>query len=698
MELDYQKKSWNVDEFPSLNGLPSRRFGYGWQRASYFVFAVLATVLCASALLANDLPTRPAIVLGAIQPDEAPYYWKTVSVGGTAQLVTLFCRSCTIEHGTTERSDASQPTADLSQTDLPLISTLRDTLGDQNSHNDRLLYVWLLSYARPNAFQYVLSAMPFFYWRVGDGRNAKNVHSVAPLLNLTNPERTLVSGIGRQILESSLLDPSATPIRISSRAYRGNERDYQRFRLEEAATYFRKAPASDDKNGLSRTEIDTIIARLELRKSLLGGLVPARSVAHMGEEAGYAQERVRSRNWEVLRQCAERTGLIFEPLNLTGDSANYGVLWFPLEAAPPHSGTPTKSIWKLLNIHNPWKDRHLRNWHGPVYVREFDANGSLLPAGVSGVRQTTLVPLGVYSFDYPTAPLLLVDFRNGLHIRRREMTQRAINDVTAGIIGVSHFSNWYYYVAADLYDFVVSRHGGAMNKAARLDCYSRFRAALALDQGIDPKLQAQIESRVGSLALNPLEPPPGKAIQLARAHYAALLNKVQNGELLTRIDKERRAELAAFGESKRARIARILLHDATFGTYTHRVKKNDENLMTLDREREVFYHLNFLDSLTGAGTPPEVAYAVDRIRASVASLNQLMPQIQAPSIRAHIERTLQHLQGLSRNAELQADCSATLASLREGSKEAPAVARSQRRTPAAGLAALISPKQAESLR
>lgn len=702
MELDYQKRidiGESVETHSSAESSSDHPFDYSRRHVRSFVFAALFVAFCATTLLANDLPARQPISLSdAIHADQAPYYWKTVPVGRTAQLVTLFCRSCTEEQETADKNHSSSPAANASQTDLPLLSTLRDTLGDQNTHNDRLLYVWLLSYARPNAFQYVLSAMPFFYWRVGDGPNTKNIHSVAPLLNLTNREHTLVSGIGRQILQSSLLDPSATPIRVSSRAYRGNERDYQRFRLEEAATYLRKAPVSTDENGLSQAEINTVVARLELRKSLLGGLVPAKAVAHIGEEAGFTQERIRSRNWEVLRQCAERTGLIFEPLNLAGNSANYGVLWFPLGTAPPRSGTPTKSIWKLLNIHNPWKDRHLKNWHGPVYVREFDANGSLLPAGLTGVRQVTLVPLGVYSFDYPTAPLLLVDFRNSLHIRRREMTQRAINDVTAGIIGVSHFSNWYYYAAADLYDFVVSRHGGAMNQAARLDCYSRFRAALALDQGIDPKLHAQIESRIGSLTFNPLEPAPGKAIQLARAHYAALLAEIQNGELLTRIDKERRAELARFGESERARLARILLHDATFGTYTHRVKKDDENLMTLDREREVLYHLNFLDSLTGAGTPPEVSYAVDRIRASVASLNQLMPQIQAPSIRAHIARTLQQLQGISQNAELQADCSATLASLRDGSKQMPAVARNQRRMPSAGVAALISSKHAESFR
>ena len=677
----------------------SRRQDLFWVRKERRCIVALALsfgIVSAAAAASVELPSQHTAVLSeSVKPDPTRYYWKTTPVGNTAQLVTLFCGSCgtaSDDVDTVTRADA-----DKSGGDVPLVSVLRDTLGDRNPRNDRLLYVWLLSYIHPNAAQYILSAMPFLYWRIGEGSSSAS-HTVSPLLNLTTPERSLVFKVGRQILQSSLLDASATPIRAVSRAYRGNESDYQRLRLEEAAAYLRKSPISDGDNGLSRSELDTVIARLELHKRLLGGLVTGRNVAQVGAEAGYAQERIRSRDWEVLRQCAERTGLIFEPLKLAGSTAKYGILWFSPGAVPPAPGQSLRPIWKLLNIRNPWTDRRLRNWHGPAYIRTLDENGSLLPAGSSGVTHVRLIPLGVYSLDYPTAPLLLVDFRNGLHIRRHEMTQRAINDVTAGIIGISHFSNWYYYAAADLYDFVVSRHGSAMNETARLDCYSQFRAAVALDQKLDPRLRDQIQRRMSSLAFNPLEGSPGKALQLARAHYQVLLAEAQDGRLSSRIDKERRGELANFGASRRARFARIVLHGATFGTYTHRVKKSDENLTALDHERRILYQLSFLDSLVDAGTAPEVAYAPGRIQASIAEVGDLIPRIRSAAVRTHAIHTLQQLQEISQSSDLQANCATALASLKDLDSSPVQVAAGQGKRPSAAMVALLSSMHTESLR
>ena len=49
---------------------------------------------------------------------------------------------------------------------VPLVSILKDTLGDQNSDNDRLRYVWPLTYTRPTMKQRVAAAIPFFYTRI----------------------------------------------------------------------------------------------------------------------------------------------------------------------------------------------------------------------------------------------------------------------------------------------------------------------------------------------------------------------------------------------------------------------------------------------------------------------------------------------------------------------------------------------------
>src|SRR5262249_29219874 len=51
---------------------------------------------------------------------------------------------------------------------IPLVSILRDTLGDNNPENDRLRYVWPLTYTRPTMKQRLAGAIPFFYTRVGN--------------------------------------------------------------------------------------------------------------------------------------------------------------------------------------------------------------------------------------------------------------------------------------------------------------------------------------------------------------------------------------------------------------------------------------------------------------------------------------------------------------------------------------------------
>jgi hypothetical protein len=225
----------------------------------------------------------------------AHYYWKASPAGPAAQLVTLFCRSCEDAGG--------------SGRDIPLVSVLRDTLGGVNSKGDRISYVWLLTYSAPTWEKRVLSAVPFFYWKVGDGSRKVGDKEPKPLMNLAQPERPVVSAAARSILQWSVLDPVSMSVRASSRAYQNNQGDQERLHLEEAESYLQSAQAADDESGLSEQELNTVIARLELRKTMLGGFVNARRAAGLGEDANLEQERIRARNWELLRQCADKTGL-----------------------------------------------------------------------------------------------------------------------------------------------------------------------------------------------------------------------------------------------------------------------------------------------------------------------------------------------------------------------------------------------------
>lgn len=622
----------------------------------FIILGILAGAWC-QAEAVND----PSPVIALVQNNHFGYYWKVDAVAQTAQLLTLFCRDC----GPLTSPSASGATPD----EIPLIAVLRDTLGDYDSANDRVTDVWLLNYANPGIGKKLLSAVPFFYWHPGSGSKSATDDNPKPLFDLTAPQHPVLVETGRNILQWTTLDPTMMPVRATSRAYRANGLDHERLHLDTAISYLRSAPVADDGSALTQNELDTIIARLELRKKLLGGLVSEKRATKIGEESGFEEERIRSRNWELLRQCAEKTGLIFEPLNLAGNDGDYAILWYPVGNSVSATGTNLKPIWKLLNIRDPWADPRLRTNTGQDrYFRSVDVAGSLLRSGQTGVREQALIPLAVYSLTYPKLPLLLVDFRDQIHIRRHEMTQRSINEITAGVIGISHFTNWYYYVAADLYDFVSDRHGAATDQSERLDAYSRLRVALALDRQLDPALRNSIRARLDDVSVNPLEAAPAREMRNAEIRYARLEEESgPEGRLAVLLDQQRRAEIAAFSKSRARLDCDLVLHAATFGLYHDRAPRSKDNVAKLDVYRRVQYQLNFLDSLAEAGTQPEISYDPARIHSSVDQLSSLMPEVKAPTVRAHAVATLEKIKRLSQSTDLQADCSHAIAALTEPS-------------------------------
>jgi len=567
-----------------------------------------------------------------------PYYWKTTPVGDSAQLLSLFCRECSVSTGVEQ--------------DLPLVSVLRDTLGDQTNENDRVTYVWLLTSAPPRMGQRILSAIPFFYWRISKGSKSVSKHDTVPFMDLSAPENQMMARVGQDLLQWTAFDPMIAPIRASTHAYDTNRQEAERLHIEEAISYLRQAPVSNDATALTQVQLDTVIGKLKLREILFGGLGTDNQAARVGMQSDFEQERIRSRNRELLRQWAEKTGLIFEPLNLNGDQAHFAILWFPQSESAEPENLSLQSIWKLLAIRNPWTDESLKNWKGPVYQRTLDKNSSV------GV-----IPLAVYSLDYPKQPLILMDFRHKLSTRRREVAQRSVNELITGVLGISHFADWYFYIAFDLHRFIVGRRGAALDEASRLDCYSDFRVNLALDRTIDPSLKKDMETRLRWLAVNPLEAAPQREIQNAIARYKVLEKAADDGDLIARVDREHRFELSSFGESERTKLTKSMLHVATLGFYKQQAKTND--IFMLQHERHVTYQLNFLDSLIQAQTPPEISYDSECIKSSVRELSSLMSSIAAPAVRSHAEATLEHLKNLSKDDDLRTDCTTALALMKQ---------------------------------
>jgi bacterioferritin-associated ferredoxin len=235
-----------------------------------------------------------------------------------------------------------------------------------------------------------------------------------------------------------------------------------------------------------------------------------------------------------------------------------------------------------------------------------------------------------------------------------------------------------------LYNLVWSRRGIAVDQAARLDCYSQFRAQLSGDTNLNPQLRDALLKQADRLLVNPLEGSLDRKAALANAHFAEIRNASEDdGKLVHRLNDERRAELAAFGQGKAARVLQSTLHMASFGRYTQRVSANQLALSKLDRERRVLYRLEFLQSLVKEGTQPEVAYNAGQIQQSVADLNTLLSQVTSSRIRERAVATLDRLKSLSRDAGVQTQCAVALISLRETpgavrAESTPAIASSPR--------------------
>lgn len=647
---------------------------FGLPRASNIVIdvAMRATGLFFAFCLVLQASKMPG---GAIAPysSHAPYFWSSTAVGDSAQLLTLLCHGCS----TLPENQGFAAQTGGTGSNVPLLSVLLDNLGDSTIENDRITAVWLLSYIRPSIPQRLLAAVPFFYWRIGNGSVTKS-SDLSPLLDMNSLQRPMLKTVARDVLQWAMLDPSFMPVRASSRAYRSNVTDRERLYLEEAISYLQAAPGADESGGLTPAQLHTLIARLELRKRLLGGFVTPGAAARFGESAETRHEQVRSRNWELLRQCADKTGLYFEPLRLAGRSGEYAMLWAPVGGITAAAGTRVSSIWKLLNMKKPSLDELRRLPSAAIYERGFGENGQTIP----------VVPLGVYSLDYPKVPLLLIDFRNRRHVRWRAVAQRSIDDITAGVIGISHFTNWYFYVAADVYDFVATRRGAPMNQSERLDCYAQFRVNLALDQDLDQKLRAAMRDRIDSLAMNPLESSPEEEKNAGVKNFASLLSAAEDGRLLARVQKDRRQELASYDSSAIRNVRDEFYHLATFGVYTRRAKPTTEDIGQVSSIRRAQYHLSFLGELAKQGTPPEVMADSGQIKSSIAELEQLLPQIHSEPLLRAAKGTVVKLRGNSENAELQSDCTLALAHFRQ----ADGIGRQVALKPAVVRASAVLPK------
>jgi hypothetical protein len=578
-----------------------------WHLRASFLFALLLVVSSSLPIISRaqgpNLRTTeendPATALSQILRLER------VEVPGGAELITVSAKLAGLD-GKEESTDNDNW--------VPLVSILRDTLGDNNPENNRLRYVWPLTYTRPTAKQRLAAAIPFFYTRVGN--KEKLTKTPPPAIDLASPESEVWDKIFWTALQNILLDPYGTPIKASTSSYRRNSSDYRRSHIIRALSVLALYQAVKGESAFTSAEMATIQARLMLSDKTFGGLVDDSNL-----QSYYAKRTTQSRderghNWELLRQKAEAESLYFEPLQMPDGSATHALLWVAKRDLVKNQDS--RYSGRFLNIANPWTDKRLRDWKGYVETRYFDSENHPVDSQTPGAEAVEMIPLGLYGLDNPKIPMLLVDFRDSYNPKKREMSRRVLNDVTRNFLSLSKFGNLPFFLGRTVYDFVTGRRGMDINQPSRLHTYSQLKLLLALNTSMEPELRSEVSGRVEQISLNPFENDLNAEANIATQQYVALLAyaKDPNG-LAERLERDRRAEMLPLEHGDKAQLAFRVLNVLSFGKYVHREELTDDMPNRLDIARRLQYHTSFLQQIAKSTAEVDITWNLDDVRRSL---------------------------------------------------------------------------------
>ena len=486
---------------------------------------------------------------------------------------------------------------------IPLVSILRDNLGDNIPENDRLRYVWPLTYTRPTTKQRLAAAIPFFYTRVGNKETSSK--TPPPAVDLAAPESDVWNKVLWAALQNILLDPYGTPIKASTSSYRRNTNDYRKSHIIRALAVLSLYEAVEGEKPLSDSEMATIQARLLLTDKTFGGLVDDVNLRGYYAKKTTQIRDERAHNWELLRQRAEAESLYFEPLLMPDGSATHALLWVAKRDLAKQQGAHFDG--RFLNIANPWNDKRLANWQGYVETRYFDADNQMVDSETTGAEAVEMIPLGLYGLDNPKIPMLLVDFRDSYNPKKREMSRRVLSDITRNVFSLSKFGNLPFFLGRTVFDFVTGRRGMDINQPSRLATYSQLKLLLALNNSLDPDLRDEIGGRAEKISLNPFDNDLDAEANVALQQYAALVAFAKDPSgLAAKLDRDRRAEMMPLEHGRNARIALRTLNVLTFGKYVHREEPGKDMEQRLDIARRLQYHTNFLQQIAKSSAEVEI--------------------------------------------------------------------------------------------
>jgi hypothetical protein len=563
------------------------------------IFQLNTTAQAQTATVLAETQAAPAV-----RPDASGFRLERTTVAGGAELLTIFGRLDGV------KSEGA------SSAEVPLVSVLRDTMGDDNPENDRLRYLWMLTYSSPSFSPRAAAFVPFFYNRAGNKEHARN-QTPPPIIDLAATDKEVWGKVLWAALQAILLDSYGLPLKLATRTYRRNLGDYRRTHVARAlavlSLYEAKAGSAPLFND---SEMHDIQARLMLTEKALGGIVDDIFLQRVYEKQTTLARDIRGHNWELLRQRAEAEALYFEPLELPDGSATHALLWVARPDLASNSGRSFNS--RFINIANPWRDDRLRYWQGYTETRYFDEENRPVEASAPGARPRQMIPLALYGLDYPKIPILLVDFRDGMNPKRREMSRRVLEDVARNVLALSRFGDIPYFLGRTVYDYVTGRRGLDINQPTRMRTYSQLKLLLSLSASLDPRLRDEIEDRLERVSLNPLENDLTAETQLARDQYAALMAYAKRSDgLPARLERDRRAEMMPLKHGRTGQTFFRLANLLSFGLYTHRESATPEMKERLDVARRLSYHERYLREVAKSSPQIEVVWKIEDVRRSL---------------------------------------------------------------------------------
>lgn len=497
---------------------------------------------------------------------------------------------------------------------VPLVSVLRDTLGDDKVENDSLRYLWMLTYTKPSFAQRLSAVIPFLYART-ENKNSVGNGPPPALIDLRQTDKQMWNKIFWIVFRNFVLNDAGSVARTPSLHYRENLRNYQKTAIVRALALISLYEAANNQKLLSDAEMREIQARLLVSDSFFAPLMQRENLDRLYEKGVTQSRDVIAQNWELLRQFSEAQGLIFEPLNMPDGKATHAIVWTTENDIAANKNK--KFEGRFLNLKNPWKDRRLEKWKGYKEVRWFDGENRQVPPNTPGATAKTLIPLGLYGLDFPKIPTLLVDFRDTRNPKRREMSKRILDDF-AQTLSLSRFGNFPFFVGKFVYDYVTARRGMDINQVSRFQSYSQLKLLLSLNASLDSEFRGEISKRLEIVSLNPLENNLDVEVALAEKQYENLMAFAKRDDgLPARIEKDRREEMVYLKHGGKKRMLFALGNFLSFGLYTHREKSTPELMDKLDIRRQLGFHERYLREVALTTVKPEIDSDLEAIKTSL---------------------------------------------------------------------------------